>query len=86
MIERVPVTDPDEVLELDEAEMIEGYNDGRENARCGDNRSKSYWHGWRNGMVDGGHAKSDEAQRILVGKLVKDKRFILTADTVGGKP
>ena len=26
MIERIPVTEPDEVFQLDEAEMVEGYN------------------------------------------------------------
>jgi hypothetical protein len=25
----------------------------------------SYWHGWRNGMVDGGHRPKDAAQAAL---------------------
>lgn len=77
MVERIPITEPDDVFTLDEAEMIDGYNDGRANEACGDNRSTAYWHGWRNGMVDGGHAKGDDAQRILAGKLVKDGRLRL---------
>lgn len=77
MVDRIPITEPDDVFTLDDSEMVEGYNDGRENAPCGDNRSTAYWHGWRNGMVDGGHWKSDDAQRVLAGKLIKDQRFIL---------
>lgn len=58
---------------LSEAEMIEGYHDGRESFPCGGNRSKDYWHGWRNGMVDGGHATADEAQRILAAAFIGSK-------------
>lgn len=51
---------------LDEAEVIEGYRDGRSgDPEPGDNRSLSYWHGWRNGRVDGHHAEIDPAQRAL---------------------
>src|SRR3954463_9868084 len=71
MVERIPATTPDQVFAMDEAEMVEGYQDGRDNAPCGDNRSESYWHGWRNGMVDGGHAKGGEGQRLLARRLIK---------------
>lgn len=50
---------------LDGAEILEGYQDGLENFPCGENRSRSYWHGWRNGQVDGGYMKADEPQRRL---------------------
>lgn len=85
MIERIPATMPDQVFAMDEAEMVDGYQDGRENARCGDNRSESYWHGWRNGMVDGGHAKVDEAQRLLANRLIKDGRLKLRTEIEGEK-
>lgn len=62
---REPVTSLSDLRRLDVAEMLEGYKDGREGWACGDNRSRSYWHGWRNGQVDGGHAKPDAAQIAL---------------------
>jgi len=62
---RTPLTRAAELDALDEAEMTEGYFDGFLNEPCGDNRSRSHWHGHRNGMVDGGHAKGDSAQATL---------------------
>jgi hypothetical protein len=61
-----PVITVDELDSLDPVEMVEGYHDGFKNEPAPrGNRSKAYWHGWRNGMVDGGHAKIDEAQYLL---------------------
>lgn len=70
---RKPLTRATELDGLDEVEMREGYLDGFKNEPCGDNWSRSYWHGWRNGMVDGGHAKGDEAQRALAHDYVKSR-------------
>lgn len=66
MVDRVPIQRASGLKELDLNEMTEGYRDGFSGFPCGDNRSYSYWHGWRNGMVDGGHTKLDDAQRALV--------------------
>ena len=56
----------EELDTLDRAEVLEGYFDGRAGEpEPGDNRSRSYWHGWRNGALDGGHRKKDEAQAAL---------------------
>ncbi len=63
--ERRPLVLAAELDTLDESEIIEGYLDGLKNERCGGNRSRSYWHGWRNGMVDGKHAKIDASQGLL---------------------
>jgi hypothetical protein len=54
MTERVPVTTTAELDSLDSAEIVEGYLDGLADPdnEPGDNRSKSYWHGWRNGSLD----------------------------------
>ena len=61
-----PIMTLEELDLLNDEEVIEGYFDGRANEpEPGGNRSKSYWHGWRNGMVDGGHAEKDAAQAIL---------------------
>jgi hypothetical protein len=71
MVERVPITDPGALPELDPEELMEGYRDGLAgDVEPGDNRSLSYWHGWRNGAVDGGHREKDEAQAILAKAVV----------------
>lgn len=73
--ERKPVVTLEELDSLDEKEIIEGYFDGRSgDPEPGGNRSKAYWHGWRNGRVDGGHNESDAAQAILVHAFVARNR------------
>lgn len=71
MIFRIPITTLAQLDALDEAEIIEGYWDGKDNFPCGNNRSISYWHGWRNGMADGKHAEIDEFQRQLAHVIVE---------------
>lgn len=68
MSERTPVTTVAELDTLDDTEIVEGYHDGRAGEpEPGDNRSKAYWHGWRNGRVDGGHeANPDGAMMELI--------------------
>lgn len=68
---RAPLTKASELEGLDMDEMIEGYWDGRAGDKePGDNRSLSYWHGWRNGMTDGGHAKPDDAQMLMAASYI----------------
>lgn len=74
MIKRIPVTTILQLAALDAGEIVEGYHDGRQNFPCGDNRSNDYHYGWKNGMVDGGHAAIEEAQRILAEAYVKDSK------------
>ena len=67
MDDRSPVTTLAELETLDIAEIVEGYRDGMSgDPEPGGNRSKGYWHGWRNGRVDGGHAEPDEAMSALI--------------------
>lgn len=74
-----PVVTLDELGALDTAEIIEGYWDGYDNGpRPSGNRSKAYWHGWRNGMVDGKHAEIDPAQRALVRAVIARDRALAT--------
>ena len=68
MHDRRPVTDLDDLYSLDEADMVEGYCDGRDGWPCDDNRSRAYWHGWRNGMVDSGRMAKDDAMAVLARK------------------
>jgi hypothetical protein len=63
---RIPLRTAAELDALDDAEVLEGYRDGRANEpEPGDNRSLSYWHGWRQGTADGHHRKMDEADGAL---------------------
>ena len=69
-----PVVTAEEVMAFDSAEVVEGYNDGSANEpEPSGNRSKAYWHGWRNGMVDGGHSKGDPAMRLLIDDMRANK-------------
>lgn len=66
MSEFRPVATLTDLDTLDDAEVIEGYLDGLANEpEPGNNRSRSYWHGWRNGMSDKGRREIDPAQRDL---------------------
>ena len=54
------------VMRLDPDEMTEGYFDGLSGEpEPGDNRSLSYWHGWRNGAVDAGLRLKDAEQAAI---------------------
>jgi hypothetical protein len=70
-----PVVSLDELDALDSAEMVEGYHDGYQNEpRPSGNRSKSYWHGWRNGMMDGKLMPVDASAMVLVRAVVARNR------------
>ena len=75
---RKPLTTYAQVLTLNNDEVLEGYHDGADGEpEPGDNRTLSYWHGWRNGAVDGGRRKADEAQAMLAEDAVRrDPRSI----------
>lgn len=68
MSERTPVTTAEQLDALDDDEIMEGYWDGRAGEpEPGNNRSLSYWHGWRNGNTDRpGGPNPDAAQIGLV--------------------
>jgi hypothetical protein len=64
--ERIAITTVTELNMLNGDDVLEGYCDGFDGDKePGDNRSKSYWHGWRNGALDGGHIKKDQAHKDL---------------------
>lgn len=72
---RIPITKAADLAPLDEGEMVEGYMDGfRGEPEPGDNRSLAFWHGWRNGAVDGKHREMDAAQRELARDMVAQRR------------
>lgn len=73
-LDRSPVTTLEELNALDSDEMIEGYRDGRGgDDEPGGNRSKSYWHGWRNGRSDR-TGIVDSAGALLAKAVVADLR------------
>ena len=72
----ISITKAAQLKDLDDKELIQGYWDGKENApKPGDNRSYSYSHGWKNGMMDGKHMLHDEAARQLAHDVVESGYF-----------
>lgn len=70
-----PITTLEQLNQLNEMEVIEGYWEGKnKEPEPGGNRGLSCWHGWRNGMMDGKHMPIDEAARKLVKAIVDGKR------------
>lgn len=69
---REPVTTLMDLARLDEAEQMEGWQDGHDGMPCGDNRSRSYWHGWRQatGGKDRGLDLYDRELARNVGRLM----------------
>ena len=53
MSEYQPLSSVRDLDVLDEADCVAGYLAGLDDApEPGSDKSKSYWHGWRNGMMD----------------------------------
>ncbi len=69
-----PVSELADLYQLDPVEMKDGYRAGLDgDGEPGDNRSRAYWHGWRNGRTDSDGGRThppDDAQRALAKALV----------------
>jgi hypothetical protein len=66
MTEFAPVITIADFRQLDDGEIMEGYFDGFHGSPPpGSDRSRAFWHGWRNGRVDAGLAEPDFAQIAL---------------------
>lgn len=62
----------EDLSSLDEAEMLEGYQAGyKGEAEPGSDRSRSYYHGWRNGMVDSKRLDATPEQLNLAREVVQ---------------
>ncbi|WP_043171533.1 hypothetical protein [Bordetella bronchiseptica] len=75
MSEFQPVRTMTDLTLLDEDDVLLGYREGLDGAaEPGSDKSRSYWHGWRNAQVDRGWASADDAQcqlaREYVGRYV----------------
>lgn len=57
---------------LDIDEVTRGYDAGRHGrvVEPSDQVTRSYWHGWRNGAVDAGRRKPDDAQTDLAAAVI----------------
>ena len=74
MTDRSPVKTLEELDQLDHDDVLEGYKSGHDgDPEPGDNRSKSFWHGWRNGRADR-YGDVDDAQHALAREYLKAKR------------
>ena len=66
MAEFAPIDTVEVFRTLDDGEILEGYMDGFDGTAAPDStRSRSYWHGWRNGMIESGRAPPDVAYDAL---------------------
>lgn len=75
ILSRIPVKTLVVLNQLDSDEIYAGYQSGRRgDDEPGHNRSFSFWHGWRNGLVDGGYAEKDDAQMLLAKAVVAECR------------
>lgn len=76
MGERTPVRTYAELLTLDSDEIAEGFLDGYSGEpEPGDNRSKAYWHGWRNAWLDKRHGPPDADAIELIADMRRHGRF-----------
>lgn len=79
-----PVRTAADLDTLDDAEIVEGYHDGRAGEpEPGGNRSRSYRHGWRVGRVDGGHAQPDADGMVLVEDVLRNGGFFRVKGQTG---
>lgn len=71
MSEFLPVTTVSDLAQLDAEDVGAGYMAGLEgDPEPGSDKSRSFWHGYRNGMCDSGRRSVDDAQRQLVRAVV----------------
>lgn len=75
MSEYQPLSSVRELYVLDEDDCMAGYLAGLDGSpEPGSDKSKSYWHGWRNGMMDKGRLPIDEPARNLAAEFVRRQR------------
>lgn len=70
-----PVRTLADLESLDQDQILEGYvTTQRGDPEPGANRGRSFWHGWRNRMMDMGVLEVDEASRSLAKEYVARQR------------
>jgi hypothetical protein len=62
----------EDLSSLDEADIMAGYNSGyKGDAEPGSDRSRSFYHGWKNGMVDSKRLVITPEQQRLAREIVQ---------------
>lgn len=75
MSEFKPVSTVAELELLDQDDILAGYRAALDGAaEPGSDKSRGYWHGWRNGAADKGRIPFDQAMHSLVGEFVRRQR------------
>lgn len=75
MSEYQPLRTIEEVDLLDMDDCLDGYRYGfAGGAEPGSDKSKSFWHGWRNGKMDRGDIPHDDASGQLARAYVNRQR------------
>lgn len=75
MSEFSPIRALEELALQDPHEMFNGYMAGLHGEpEPGSDKSRGYWHGWRNGMVDSGRMTKDESQAALAAEVIRAQR------------
>lgn len=73
---KVPVETLEDLDRLDGDEIVQGFRDyRRDDPEPGNNRSRAYWHGWRNRRDDDASSPASSA-RVLAKAFVGDGRFM----------
>ena len=71
MSEFRPVETVADLNSLDVDEIVQGYRDGWTcSDEPGNDKSRGYWHGWKNAQTDKGRAQPDAHQQRLVRDLL----------------
>ena len=76
MSEFAPVETLADLDTLDGDEILEGYLfaiNNPDSPEPGSDRSRSFWHGWRNGKTDKGRAELDVHQQRLVVSILGNR-------------
>lgn len=61
--------------DLIDDDVLAGYRSGYAgDPEPGSDKSRSFFHGWRNGRVDGGHQMIDDAQQEFAKSFVRKQR------------
>lgn len=79
-----PVSTLADLASLKEADIVEGYMSAeRGDPEPGLNRGRSYWHGWRNRMIDFGELEPDYASAQLAREYAAQQREMKCQTTQG---
>lgn len=71
-----PITSIEDFKNINDEDVVEGYIMGIKGIDFEINKSRSYYHGYLNGLNDGGFRKMDEHQKKLIVELKEKTNYI----------